>query len=313
MGGWCGFLSCATFEKCPLPFMKGSCNHYLTSPPVFVSYSVNNTLWFILKISPNKFGYLKKQSIFTLQHAMSVMLHFSFLFCIQHFVFSMEIGNNGYHSERSRGIPNPMMTSIPTYDTMNRFPRASAPPRHIDWWQTASSCSGSWKLVLVLLCSQENHHVPSKTGTKTHHTANFPTPWTRRSSIKAGFFKTQQEHTKSCRCFHLQWSTEPFYSGQSQPLVRLLAAGRQTLLPSASLWARLVVHFSKDCCVCVYICSDTKQSWKKHSVRGHNINCDACSFKCSFLCLRKQWLNGHLKDTARWRRTCFFFLHLKWM
>ncbi|XP_041846116.1 prominin-1-A isoform X3 [Melanotaenia boesemani] len=45
----------------------------------------------------------------------------------------MEIGNNGYHSERSQGIPNPMMTSIPTYDTMNRFPRASAPPRHIDW------------------------------------------------------------------------------------------------------------------------------------------------------------------------------------
>lgn len=25
--------------------------------------------------------------------------------------------------------------SIPTYDTMNRFPRASAPPRHIDWWK----------------------------------------------------------------------------------------------------------------------------------------------------------------------------------
>lgn len=46
---------------------------------------------------------------------------------------TMEIGNNGYHSERSAGIPNPMMTSIPTYETMNRFPRASAPPRHIDW------------------------------------------------------------------------------------------------------------------------------------------------------------------------------------
>ncbi|XP_029297226.1 prominin-1-A isoform X4 [Cottoperca gobio] len=47
---------------------------------------------------------------------------------------TMEIGNNGYHSESSQGIPNPMMTSsIPTYDTMNRFPRASAPPRHIDW------------------------------------------------------------------------------------------------------------------------------------------------------------------------------------
>ncbi|XP_030594694.1 prominin-1-A [Archocentrus centrarchus] len=46
---------------------------------------------------------------------------------------TMEIGNNGYHSERLQGIPNPMMISIPTYDTMNRFPRASAPPRHIDW------------------------------------------------------------------------------------------------------------------------------------------------------------------------------------
>lgn len=24
-------------------------------------------------------------------------------------------------------------SSIPTYDTMTRFPRASAPPRHADW------------------------------------------------------------------------------------------------------------------------------------------------------------------------------------
>ncbi|XP_029020368.1 prominin-1-A isoform X3 [Betta splendens] len=46
---------------------------------------------------------------------------------------TMEIGNNGYHSEQSQGIPNPTMTSIPSYDTVNRFPRASAPPRHIDW------------------------------------------------------------------------------------------------------------------------------------------------------------------------------------
>ncbi|XP_029702685.1 prominin-1-A isoform X1 [Takifugu rubripes] len=46
---------------------------------------------------------------------------------------TMEIDNNGYHSERSQVIPDPLMTSIPTYDTMNRFPRASAPPRHIDW------------------------------------------------------------------------------------------------------------------------------------------------------------------------------------
>nr|XP_043896950.1 prominin-1-A isoform X5 [Solea senegalensis] len=46
---------------------------------------------------------------------------------------TMEIGNNGYHSERTQGIPNPMMASVPTCDTVNRFPRASAPPRHIDW------------------------------------------------------------------------------------------------------------------------------------------------------------------------------------
>ncbi|XP_061643827.1 prominin-1-A isoform X4 [Phyllopteryx taeniolatus] len=45
----------------------------------------------------------------------------------------MESGNNGYHSEHPQGILNPPVTSIPTYDTMNRFPRASAPPRHIDW------------------------------------------------------------------------------------------------------------------------------------------------------------------------------------
>lgn len=32
------------------------------------------------------------------------------LFFIQHFVSSMEIGNNGYHNERSQGIPDPMMT-----------------------------------------------------------------------------------------------------------------------------------------------------------------------------------------------------------
>uniref|UniRef100_A0A674ACR3 Prominin 1a n=1 Tax=Salmo trutta TaxID=8032 RepID=A0A674ACR3_SALTR len=45
----------------------------------------------------------------------------------------MEIGNNGYHNECLQGIQNPVMTSIPAYDTMTRFPRASAPPRHIDW------------------------------------------------------------------------------------------------------------------------------------------------------------------------------------
>ncbi|XP_051716296.1 prominin-1-A isoform X3 [Ctenopharyngodon idella] len=46
---------------------------------------------------------------------------------------TMEIGNNGYYNEHLEGIQNPVMASIPTYDTMTRFPRASAPPRHADW------------------------------------------------------------------------------------------------------------------------------------------------------------------------------------
>ncbi|XP_034147647.1 prominin-1-A isoform X4 [Esox lucius] len=46
---------------------------------------------------------------------------------------TMEIGSNGYHNERLHGIQNPVMSSIPAYDTLTRFPRASAPPRHIDW------------------------------------------------------------------------------------------------------------------------------------------------------------------------------------
>ncbi|XP_048852481.1 prominin-1-A-like isoform X9 [Brienomyrus brachyistius] len=45
----------------------------------------------------------------------------------------MEIGNNGYHNQHLQCIPNPVMASISTYDTMTRFPRASAPPRHADW------------------------------------------------------------------------------------------------------------------------------------------------------------------------------------
>ncbi|XP_061107756.1 prominin-1-A isoform X4 [Conger conger] len=46
---------------------------------------------------------------------------------------TMEMGNNGYHNEHLQGIQNPVMTSIPSYDTVTRFPRASAPPRHADW------------------------------------------------------------------------------------------------------------------------------------------------------------------------------------
>nr|XP_015199419.1 PREDICTED: prominin-1 isoform X5 [Lepisosteus oculatus] len=46
---------------------------------------------------------------------------------------TMEIGNNGYHNEHLQGIHNPIMTSVHSYDTMTRFPRASAPPRQAEW------------------------------------------------------------------------------------------------------------------------------------------------------------------------------------
>ncbi|KAJ8262427.1 hypothetical protein GJAV_G00166350 [Gymnothorax javanicus] len=46
---------------------------------------------------------------------------------------NMEMVNNGYHNEQSQGIQNPWIISIPSYDTVTRFPRASAPPRHADW------------------------------------------------------------------------------------------------------------------------------------------------------------------------------------
>lgn len=49
-----------------------------------------------------------------LQHAvLHYIFHcsfFVFVLFLQYFVFSMEIGNNGYHSERLQGIPNPVMT-----------------------------------------------------------------------------------------------------------------------------------------------------------------------------------------------------------
>ncbi|KAM8940496.1 prominin-1 [Pelodytes ibericus] len=41
-------------------------------------------------------------------------------------------GNNGYHSDSLYGIHNPVVTSMSSYDTLSRFPRASAPPRQDD-------------------------------------------------------------------------------------------------------------------------------------------------------------------------------------
>lgn len=58
-----------------------------------------------------KFDYSKRKHFYSKTLiSMSFTLHFSSLFCMRYFVFSMEIGNNGYHSDSSQGIPNPMMT-----------------------------------------------------------------------------------------------------------------------------------------------------------------------------------------------------------
>lgn len=56
----------------------------------------------------------------------------SIYFFIQLFYYSMENGNNGYHNEYLYGIRNPIMTSLSSFDTVSRFPRASAPPRQDD-------------------------------------------------------------------------------------------------------------------------------------------------------------------------------------
>ncbi|XP_075050789.1 prominin-1 isoform X4 [Mixophyes fleayi] len=45
---------------------------------------------------------------------------------------NMENGNNGYHNEYLYGIRNPIMTSLSSFGTLSKFPRASAPPRQDD-------------------------------------------------------------------------------------------------------------------------------------------------------------------------------------
>ncbi|XP_041940776.1 prominin 1 b isoform X3 [Alosa sapidissima] len=45
----------------------------------------------------------------------------------------LDFGNNGFHNEHLQGIHNPVMFSMPSYDTMCRYPRASAPPQQPDW------------------------------------------------------------------------------------------------------------------------------------------------------------------------------------
>ncbi|XP_037388780.1 prominin 1 b isoform X4 [Pygocentrus nattereri] len=42
-------------------------------------------------------------------------------------------GISGYQNDHIYGISNPVMASYPSYDTMTRYPRASAPPRQLDW------------------------------------------------------------------------------------------------------------------------------------------------------------------------------------
>eukprot|EP00062_Callorhinchus_milii_P004940 gi/632943881/ref/XP_007887198.1/ PREDICTED: prominin-1 isoform X2 [Callorhinchus milii] len=45
----------------------------------------------------------------------------------------LENGSNGYHNEHSLGIHSPVLMSTPSYDTLTRFPRASAPPKFPGW------------------------------------------------------------------------------------------------------------------------------------------------------------------------------------
>ncbi|XP_051896421.1 LOW QUALITY PROTEIN: prominin-1-A-like [Pristis pectinata] len=45
----------------------------------------------------------------------------------------LENGSNGYHNEHSHDIQSPVLISTPPYDTLTRFPRASAPPKLSGW------------------------------------------------------------------------------------------------------------------------------------------------------------------------------------
>lgn len=97
----------------------------------------------------------------------------------------------------------------------------------------------------------------------------------------------------------------PRQTGRSQPTVQLPAPQRPLPLrnssPSASIWARLVLHFSEDCCVCVYSCSDTKTKRTRQYLW--------CLFILMCLCVLKKTvavrsLKGHGK---------LFLLHFDWM
>lgn len=137
----------------------------------------------------------------------------------------------------------PCAGSIPTYDTMNRFPRASAPPRHIDWWQRAGSCSGSWKCPRKLeleYCIPFVSQPPDQTKLNKSWF-----PYDRRTLF---------------RCFYLQ-RTIYLLPNVSCPNKKL-PAGHQTASPSASIWARLVQHFSKDYVSTFTFVQTQKTSWK---------------------------------------------------
>ncbi|XP_078257262.1 prominin-1-A isoform X4 [Rhinoraja longicauda] len=45
----------------------------------------------------------------------------------------LENGSNGYHNEHSHDNQSPVLISALPYDTLTRFPRASAPPKHSGW------------------------------------------------------------------------------------------------------------------------------------------------------------------------------------
>lgn len=93
--------------------------------------------------------------------------------------------------------------------------------------------------------------VPLKTGTKIHHTVGLLTPRTRRSSIKAGFLTTEEEHTKpsgilfffSDQLNLLNQADHSLRYSYLHPLRKTLPAGHQTLLPQHQSEPRLYCFF----------------------------------------------------------------------
>lgn len=98
MGGWCGFLSCATFESAPYLSWRALAFITLQVHLLFVRFSVNKTLWFVLKkifISLHSCKvWLLKKSIFTPEvwsacHFSHTTFVIPFFFYVHNILFSV--------------------------------------------------------------------------------------------------------------------------------------------------------------------------------------------------------------------------------